>query len=92
MNSLTLYEISQDYLQTNMQAAGITRIESPWFCIAIQNNPGALEIFDKSSLPGDFETEVVTIKIDKAAIKQAIRDGAEIPGIMLSQGTRLAIR
>ena len=82
----------RDYLRANMQAAGSTRIESPWFCLAIQNNPGTLEIFDEASLPDDFKTEVVTLKIDKAAIKQAIRDGAEIPGVMLSQGTRLAIR
>lgn len=82
----------KDYLKNNMEAAGITKIESSWFRLAIQKNPEAVEIIDEASLPDDFKTEVVTVKIDKAAIKQAICDGAEVPGAMLTQGTRLAIR
>ncbi|HEC16028.1 MAG TPA: siphovirus Gp157 family protein [Sedimenticola sp.] len=82
----------KDYLKSNMEAAGITKIESPWFRLAIQKNPGAVEIIDEASLPDDFKTEVVTVKIDKAAIKQAIRGGAEVPGAILSQGTRLVVR
>lgn len=82
----------KDYLKANMEAAGITKIESPWFRLAIQKNPEAVEIFDEASLPDDFKTEVVTVKIDKAAIKQAVRDGFEIPGVMMTRSTRLAIR
>lgn len=82
----------KDYLKANMEAAGITKIESPWFRLAIQKNPGAVEIIDEASLPDDFKTEVVTVKIDKAAIKEAVREGFEIPGVMLTRGTRLAIR
>ena len=82
----------KDYLKTNMEAAGISKIESPWFRLAIQKNPEAVEIVDEASVPDDFKTEVVTVKIDKTAIKQAIRGGGEVPGATLIQGTRLAIR
>ena len=82
----------RDYLKLNMEAAGITKIESPWFRLAIQKNPDAVEITDEALVPDIFKTEVVTVKIDKPAIKQALRDGAVIPGATLSQSTRLAIR
>ncbi len=82
----------KDYLKNNMQAAGITKIESPWFNLAIQKNPEAVEITNEELLPDDFKTEVVTTKIDKAAIKQVIKDGVSVPGAVLIQGTRLAIR
>ncbi len=82
----------KDYLKQNMQAAGITKIESPWFNLAIQKNPEAVEITNEELLPDDFKTEVVTMKIDKAAIKQVIKDGVSVPGAVLIQGTRLAIR
>ncbi len=82
----------KDYLKNNMQASGITKIESPWFNLAIQKNPEAVEITNEELLPDDFKTEVVTIKIDKAAIKQVIKDGVSVPGAVLIQGTRLSIR
>jgi len=82
----------KDYLKNNMEASGITKIESPWFRLAVQKNPEAVEVFDEAALPDDFKTEVVTVKIDKAAIKQVLRDGVHVPGAMLTQGTRLAIR
>ena len=82
----------RDYLKANMEASGITRIESPWFRLAIQNNPVAVEITDEAALPDDYKVETVTVKIDKTAIKQAIHNGIDVPGAMLSQGTRLSIR
>ena len=82
----------RDYLKNNMEAAGISKIESPWFRLAVQKNPEAVEIMDESKLPDNFKSEVVVVKIDKAALKQVLRDGVHVPGAMLTQGTRLAIR
>ena len=82
----------KDYLKTHMEACGITKIESPWFTLAIQKNPAAVEIMDEDSLPDDFVEIVTTRKIDKAGIKQAIEAGADVPGAVLTRGTRLAIR
>ncbi len=82
----------KEYLKNNMEAAGITKIESPWFNLAIQKNPEAVEIFDETSLPDEFKSEVVTVKIDRSAIKQALQDGVGVSGAMLTRGTRLAIR
>ncbi len=80
------------YLKDSMESCGITRIESPWFALSIAKNPAAVDILDEDSLPDDFVEIVTTRKVDKIAIKQAIESGAEVPGAVLTRGTRLAIR
>ena len=80
------------YLKSNMEACGIQKIESPWFTMAIQQNPAAVDVFDEDAIPDQFVEIVTTRKIDKASIKQAIESGAEVPGAILTRGTRLAIR
>jgi hypothetical protein len=80
------------YLKDNMESCGIQKIESPWFTLAIQKNPAAVDITDEDSLPDDFVEIVTTRKVDKAAIKQAIEAGTEVPGAVLTRSTRLAIR
>lgn len=82
----------RDYLKQNMEASGITRIESPWFVLAVQKNPAAVEITDEANVPGQFKQQVVTEKLDKTAIKEALKAGQDVPGAMLKQGTRLVIR
>lgn len=82
----------KDYLKHNMEASGITKIESPWFVLSIQKNPGAVEIADESLLPDDYKREVVSVKVDKVAIKDALKAGQSVPGAQLVQSTRLAIR
>lgn len=82
----------KEYLKGNMEACGISKIECPYFKIAIQANPAAINILDESSIPDQFKEQVITWKIDKAAIKDAIKAGETVPGAELVNGTRLAIR
>lgn len=82
----------RDYLKHNMEASGITRIESPWFVLAVQKNPAAVEIVDEAALPAKFKQQVITEKIDKAAIKEVIGTGQLVPGARLAQGSRLVIK
>lgn len=82
----------KDYLKINMESCGISKIESPWFALSIAKNPAAVDILDEDSLPDDF-VEIVTMrKVNKTAIKQAIESGADVPGAVLTRGTRLVIR
>jgi hypothetical protein len=75
-----------------MDACGIQKIESPWFVLAIQKNPSAVDVFDESAVPAEFKEEVVTVRLDKAGIKRALEAGQTVPGAALSRGTRLAVR
>lgn len=80
------------YLKTNMEQSGITKIECPYFKLAVQNNPAAVTILDEDAVPERFKEAVISWKIDKTAIKEAIKSGQSVPGAELSQGTRLVIR
>jgi len=82
----------KDYLKGNMEACGFQKIESPWFRLAIQKNPASVNVFDENAVPTQFKKEVVTIKIDKTAIKNAIKSGEDVPGAKLMNGSRLAIK
>jgi hypothetical protein len=82
----------KDYLKGNMEACGISKIECPYFKIAIQKNPTAINILDENAIPDQFKEQVITWRIDKAAIKDAIKSGQTVPGAEQVNGTRLAIR
>lgn len=84
----------RDYLKSEMERAGIQKIECPLFTISIAKNPAAVEIYDALSIPDSFMRQPQTPPpvIDKKAIKDAIQSGAEISGARLSQSTRLSIK
>jgi len=84
----------RDYLKSCMESAGIEKIECPLWKVSIQKNPPAVEIFDTLSIPAAYMTEPKPVPPapDKALIKQAIKDGFEVPGARMTQSTRLAIK
>ena len=81
------------YLHTNMEKAGIHKIECPWFVVSIKKNPASVVIDDESSIPSDYMREIpAALQPDKALIKQAITDGYDVHGCHLQAGTRLEIK
>lgn len=81
------------YLLNGMQFAGVTKIESPYFCLAIKNNPPSVEVYEPGLVPADYmkQPDPPPPTVDKALVKQAIKDGYEVPGCRLTQGVRLEI-
>jgi len=59
----------KEYLKTNMEATGITKIESPWFVLTIRKNPQAVGVIDVDKLPDD--TVTVALEMDRAAYNEA---------------------
>lgn len=83
----------KQYLQSNMERAGLQKVPSPWFVISIAQNPEAVTVDDESLIPRDYFKEIpATFQLDKAMVKQAIKDGFEVPGAHLSRGTILRIK
>lgn len=83
----------RDYLMQNMQRCEISKIETPLFKIAIRDNPESVQIEDERQLPQDYMREIpATYQPDKALIKQAIKDGHDVPGAKLVRGQRLEIK
>ena len=82
----------KDYLKGNMEHTGITKIECPYFKLSIQKNPTAVNVTNENAIPEQFKEQVITWKIDKTAIKEAIKKGEAVPGAELVNGTRLVIK
>ncbi len=82
----------KNYIKENMEICGISNIECPHFKLSIQKKPVAVNILDENAIPAQFKEAVVSWKIDKTAIKDAIKSGSVVPGTELISGTRLAIK
>jgi hypothetical protein len=82
------------YLLHNMQACEISKIESPYFTLAVRKNPPSVVVFDLNQIPADFmrQKPPPPPEPDKTAIKQALQAGGDVPGCKLEQGVRLEIR
>lgn len=84
----------KNWLLINMQHAGISRIESPVFTVALQNNPASVIIDDEELVPKDYFNQPVTPppSLDKTLVKKAIADGFAVPGARLEVKQRLVIK
>ena len=83
----------RDYLKAQMEATGITKIESPYLALTIRKNPPSLKMADDAITPPTYVRHIPErFEPDKAAITKALKAGEAIDGFWLEQGTRLEIR
>lgn len=61
----------KDYLQRQMEATGVEKVECPYFSISLAKCPPSVEIEDESLVPPEFKNIEIVEKIDKKAIKAA---------------------
>lgn len=87
-------ESIQQYLLFQMQAAGFSKLESPWFTIAVRKNPPTVLVEDEAAVPAEFKVVPPSpvARPDKAAIARALKSGADVPGCRLVQSERLEVR
>jgi hypothetical protein len=86
-----------DYLLFQLQAAGISKVESPYFTLQVKKNPPAVVIDSENLIPAKFMRTPAPLPPpkpapDKAAIAAAIKAGEEVPGAHSAQGERLEIK
>lgn len=84
----------RDYLKASMELAGVSKIDCPHFALSIAKNPASVEIFEPGLIPPDYmkETPPPPPTVDKNLVKQALKDGFDVPGAKLANGTRLVIK
>jgi hypothetical protein len=87
----------QDYLLFNMQAAGITKVESPYFTLQVKKNPPTVVIDSENMIPARFMRTPEPAPPpkpapDKKAIADAIKAGEEVPGAHTEQRERLEVK
>jgi len=73
-------ESLKEYLRTNMEAAGISKIAHPLFTITLGKGKPIVVIDEESQIPDEYMNTKVTSTPDKAEIAKAIKEGKEVPG------------
>lgn len=70
----------KEYLRTNMERTGITKIIHPLFTITLGKGKPIVIIDEESEIPDEYMNTTVTTTPMKAEIAKAIKEGKEIPG------------
>jgi len=83
-------EMLQSSLHQALLDMGVKRVEGNEYSFTVKKNPPRVEIVDEARIPPEFISYAPVI--DKAAIKNSLEDGKEVPGAELVQSTRLDIR
>lgn len=73
-------ESLKEYLRTNMEASGITKITHPLFTITLGKGKPIVVIDEESKIPDEYMNTKVTSTPSKVDIAKAIKDGKEVPG------------
>lgn len=81
----------KEYLQNQMEIAGLDKVKRPTVTVSIQNNPPSVEIADESLIPSDYMIAQPST-IDKKSILAHLKDGLIIDGCGLKQSRSVRIR
>ena len=88
----------REYLMGCMKQANISKIDEPRAIISLRNNPESVEISDENdfiSWANENHDEYLRYKapeINKTAVKNALKSGAEIPFAALTRSQSLTIK
>ncbi len=81
----------KEYLKSAMDISGISNIKTASFQFTLSATAGSVSIDDEAAIPARFKEIVQTVRVDKAALKAALKAG-EVAGCHLEPGTSLRIR
>jgi uncharacterized protein YlxW (UPF0749 family) len=81
----------KEYLQNQMEVAGLNKVKRPTITISIQANPPSVEVMDESLIPSTYMVPQPS-KIDKRAILTALKEGEFIPGASIKQSMGVRIK
>jgi hypothetical protein len=90
-NSLDKFKL---YVKDNMEKLGIEKIGTELGILSIAKNPMSVEIENEEEIPAEFKQEVVTVKVDKTAIKNHFKETGEVVAgaIIVDDKTSLRIK
>ena len=76
----------KNYLRENMEASGISKIESPLFNVTCRKAAQVVVIDDEDQVPDDYMNVKTVITPDKKKIAADLKEGVEVPGCRLDRG------
>ncbi len=69
-----------------MDTVGMTKLERPAATLSLAKTPDKVMITSEPDLPSGFLVEKTTVSPDRKAILAALKEGATVPGAVLSNG------
>ena len=81
----------ETYVKDSLKLIGKNKYEAGMFKLSIQKNPLSVNITDENILPEDYLIPQPP-KVDKTSLKEALKNGIEVPGAELKQTEGLRIR
>ena len=82
-----------NYLQTNMEASGINKIECPLFTITLAKGRDIVSVDDESAIPAEYMNYKTSASPMKKEILAALKEGEEIEGVsMIKSKTSIRIK
>lgn len=83
----------KNYLQMNLEKAGIDSLKVGIFTVKLQKNPASLVVKNLDEIPARYITIIPEQhQPDKKAIKDALKAGEKVAGVELVQGRSLRIK
>lgn len=83
----------KEYTKMCLQETDMKKVETSLGSMTLRKNAASLVIDDESLIDADYKQEVVTVKIDKKAIKEDItKNGVVVAGCHLEASTSLIIK
>lgn len=80
-----------EYLQWQMQRVGKREIKTPEWTAKLRKSPPSVAIVDEWEIPAGYWREKTTRSVDKALIREAMKDGHDVPGVKIEQSEKLRI-
>lgn len=84
-------EWMKNYLLENMERTGISKIESPYFVIALRDNPESLIVESDAEIPPEYFKPQDPV-LDKAGLKKDMQLGVIVPGCRLERKKSVRIK
>lgn len=84
----------KEYVKGNMEALGLTKIQTKLGTLSVNKNPISIEVIDDEKIPSEFKKEKITISVDKTAIKNHFTTTGElVEGVkIIDNKTSLRVR
>lgn len=84
----------KEYLLENMQRTGITKIECPYFKIAVRDNPESLVVDIAAQIPDEYFNQPPPPEpvLDKVRLKKDLQLGVIVDGCKLVRKQRVEIK
>lgn len=84
-------EFLKQYMFDSMEFLGKEKVQAGVFTVSIRNNGPSVQVLDEASIPEEYFIEQEP-KLDKTSIKNAIKQGKEVPGAELIRTRSLQIK